>query len=734
MTEKRQQINQSSKLGTAFFSLVLFLLSLAIAFYVHYSQMDVLQQLLKGQADRTEVKIISNTQDLLADLNSMSKRWVNNNKTSEANWRADARDFIDRIDGVDSIWWVDAELVNQWRESNDINHISRGPELMEDSNVVLKLIKARENNTAEISKTYNFDGQNVVFIFHPIGQGEHHDGFLAIEVHVDEFIDDLLGDPLSTGYYTKAYAGKDVVFANGPQLKNHSYLEHFELNLDADNEGWIFKVYPTENALDMIVSPLPYFIAVAGGIISLLFMLTLWSKQKAKNQSKILANEISEKEKVQFELEYLANHDTLTHLPNRHYITNFIEKRVKLSQANNQKFTILFIDLDHFKDINDTLGHAVGDEMLKKLPVLFNRVFRHDDVIARMGGDEFVVYLPGQLSIEHVTKLVERFLKSLEYPIQIDEHLIRLTGSVGVAFFPQHGSNVTELLSHADAALYRAKDKGRNTYAVYDSEIEQKAKDRIQLISRLHIANENNEFEMYFQPRYNLSDNRVVGAEALIRWKPSEHETVEPASFIELLEETSLIIPVSWRMLKLSCQQFVKLTGPDSGIFMSFNVSAKQLEHPDFLHNLKSTLTATQFPPQKLELELTEQTVIQNVENSQYILNEVSKMGIAIAIDDFGTGYSNYSHVMKLDVDYLKIDGSLIKNIHTDKNSQIAVSNIVKFAQEMDVKTIAEYVHSKDVFQVVNNIGVDYSQGYYIGKPQSSLDVSEKLPHQVGYK
>lgn len=703
----------------AFASLVLFLVSLAIALYVHYSQMDVLQQLLKGQADRTQLKIVDSTQDLLADMQSMTKRWVNDNGTSEHNWRADAKDFIKRIDGVDGIWWIDAELMNQWNETYDSKHVNRGLELLEDPEVVLKLIKAKENNTAEISKAYTYDGENVVFIFQPIGQGENHDGFIGIEVHVKEFIDDLLGDPLSSGYYTKAYANKEVIFANGPELQSGSYLEHFELNLDADQQGWVFKVYPTENALNMIISPLPYFIAVAGTIISLLFMLTLWSKQKAKNQSKVLANEISEREKVQFELEYLANHDTLTHLPNRHYITNFIEKRVKLSQANNQQFTILFIDLDHFKDINDTLGHAVGDEMLKKLPVLFNRVFRHDDVIARMGGDEFVVYLPGKLSIEHVTKLVERFLKSLEYPIQIGEHQIRLTGSVGVAFFPQHGSNVTELLSHADAALYRAKDQGRNTYAVYDSEIEQKAKDRVQLISRLHIANENNEFEMYFQPRYNLLDNRVVGAEALIRWKPSDHQLVEPAEFIELLEETSLIIPVSWRLLKQSCQQFVQLTGGDSGMFMSFNVSAKQLEHPDFLNNLRTTLTATQFPPQKLELELTEQTVIQNVENSQYILNEVAKMGIAIAIDDFGTGYSSLSYLKNFPFNILKIDKSFIQDIDTDKDDLELVKTMIAMGKNLNIVTVAEGVENNAQLMLLKNESCDQVQGYFFEKPMT---------------
>ncbi|WP_223789077.1 putative bifunctional diguanylate cyclase/phosphodiesterase [Marinicella meishanensis] len=712
MTEPNPQNQKQSNIGTVFIALILFGLSIAIAFYVQHQQYGVLQQILKGQAERTEKRLIQSTFDLMADLKAMSKRWVKDNNTPEANWRSDANDFIERIEGVDSIWWVDADFNSQWSEGYLQNHSSRSTEVLQDEDVVLKLIRSKENFQPEITHTFFYDDGHVVYIFQPIGQGQNFAGFLGIEVHVKEFIDHLLGDPANSGHYTKAYSSQDVVFQNGPTLTDDSYLEFFELNLDSDSNGWVFKVYPTESSLALIISPMPYFIAGAGSLISLLFMLTLMSRQKAQNKSAQLANEISEKEKVQFELEYLANHDTLTHLPNRHYITNFIEKRVKFSQTSQQKFTILFIDLDHFKDINDTLGHAVGDEMLKKLPVLFNRVFRHDDVIARMGGDEFVVYLPGEMSTEHVTKLVKRFLQSLEYPIQIDEHLIRLTGSVGVAFYPQHGSTVTELLSHADAALYRAKDEGRNTFAIYDSEIEQKAKDRIQLIARLHLAKDNEEFEMHFQPRYNLKNNTVCGAEALLRWNRNG-AVIEPVEFINLLEETSLIIPVSWRMLESSCKQFVKLLEANPELIMSFNVSAKQLEHPDFLHRLKTTLSETQFPPSNLELELTEQTLIQNVENSQYILSEVTQLGIAIAIDDFGTGYSSLSYLKNFPVDVLKIDQSFIRDIDSDKDDLELVRTMITMGKNLNITTVAEGVENEAQLQLLRTEDCDQVQGHY---------------------
>ncbi len=723
MSAHNQQNIKQSKITAMLISLVILAVSVAVAFYVANSQKQVLQQILAGHGDRTKVKLVDNVKDLMADLSAMSKRWVNNQGTTEGNWRADAIDFTQRIEGVNSMWMVDEQFNCQWVVSESSGSEQRCQQLMDDSEHILKLISSRESQATEFTEAKTVNDEKTMYLFQPIGGGEAFAGFIAIEVNIQVFIDYVFGDPVNSGYYTKAYASEQVVYTNGPELTNHSYLNVFELDMDADQDSWIFKVYPTEVTLSLIVTTLPYFIAIMGAIIALLFMLTLWSKQKAKYESNLLANEISEREKVQFELEYLANHDTLTHLPNRHYITNFIETRVKFSQHTEQKFTILFIDLDHFKDINDTLGHAVGDEMLKKLPILFNKVFRHDDVIARMGGDEFVVYLPGEMSIGHVTKLVERFLKSLEYPIQIEEHLIRLTGSVGVAFYPQHGANVTELLSHADAALYRAKDQGRNTFAIYDSEIEQIAKDRLQLIGRLHTANENEEFEMYFQPRYSLSDNNIIGAEALIRWKTSENKIIEPMAFIGLLEETSLIIPISWRMLKHSCDQFLKLLEFQPHLFMSFNVSAKLLEHPDFLTNLQSILAKSQFPPDRLELELTEQTLIQNVENSQYILNEVIKSGVSIAIDDFGTGYSSLSYLKNFPVDVLKIDKSFIQDIDSDSDDLELVKTMIAMGKNLNIITVAEGVENEAQLKILKHELCDQVQGYFFKKPMRYYDL-----------
>jgi len=712
-------VKKASKVGAFTISIIVLFASLLISHYVNKTQENALKQMLSGQIKRTDLKIKSSTRQLIAELNGMTKRWVNNNKTLENNWRADARDFISRIKGVSSIWWVDKNNVYQWGESQDYRHNNKIIKLLQDPEIIEIIETVKTGLSPEFSGVHTADEMQWIYIFLPIGQNQLFDGYFVMEVNIKMFIDEIIGDPQLSGYYTEATADERVVYSNGENLKSIPYFDTTVLSLDSDDDGWEFKVYPTESVAEIILPPLSYFIIGSGSIISLLFLLTLLSRLKAKNQSLELTKQISETEKVQFELEYLANHDTLTHLPNRHYITGFIERKVKQGLASNQNFTILFIDLDHFKDINDTLGHAVGDKMLKKLPVLFNKVFRHDDVIARMGGDEFVVYLPGKLNDEDLSHLVERFLKSLEAPIQIDEHQIRLTGSVGVAFFPEHGSNVIELLSHADAALYRAKADGRNTYAIYDSAIEQKAKDRIELISRLHQANENNEFEMFFQPRYRLSDEQMIGAEALMRWRPNDQTLVKPEKFIDLLEETALIIPVTWKMFEASCIQFKQLIDQGGNLSLSFNISAKQLEHSAFISQLKMVLTKTAFPPQNLELELTEQTLIQNVENSRFILNKLSSMGISIAIDDFGTGYSSLSYLKNFPVDVLKIDQSFIHDIGDDRGDLELVKTMIAMGKNLNITTVAEGVENETQLKLLQNELCDEVQGYYFNKPMN---------------
>lgn len=708
-------------------AIVLALAVTLIAHQISQSQNNTLNQILTGQKDRTRSLIITNAQELTSDLASMVNRWVVNNGTKEQNWRSDARNFIERTSGVNEIWWINDKQKVQWSESLEPLHHINIEDILGMPGMSEKLDVARRDNLPEYSRVVSTeDGHNIIFILMPINFAKHFDGFFAIEIYIEQFIDRIIDDPLNTGFYTKAYAADKVVYANGPELTQGSYLAYFELNLDADTDGWVFKVYPTETLINSILSPLPYVVFAGGILIVMMLLITLLSRVKAKEQSRQLELEIKRREKIQEKLSYLANHDALTHLPNRHFITQYIEDYVSNPRKAAVPFSLLFIDLDHFKDVNDTLGHAMGDRLLMKLPELFARIFRKKDIIARMGGDEFIVLLPGKMEEENIISLVSRFLSQLKYPIDIDGHQIRLTGSVGVAKYPRDGSTVNELLSNADAALYRAKDKGRNTYAIYDSVIEHKAQARLKLVNQLHEAQEQGRFEMFYQPRYD-AQGHMVGAEALMRWQQQDGDYLKPKTFIELLEDTGLIVSVSWQLFRHACEQFKSLMERHKNISLSFNVSARLLEHPEFLSRLKYILDEYKFPYDRLELELTEQTLIQDVTNSQFILNQLTAWGINVSIDDFGTGYSSLSYLKNFPVHALKIDKSFIRDMNEDKDDLELIKTMILMGQNLNITTVAEGVENPAQLQQLVAMGCDQFQGYLFSHPISFTQLETQI-------
>lgn len=721
MIKIKRTIDKSYLLAWLWAILVALAISV-IAYQIRQSQNNTMAQILKGQSERTKSQIIYKAQELTDDLNAMVNRWMVDQGTPEYKWRSDARNFIDRIIGVNEIWWIDANQQVIWSESLGQLHHIEIKKILQQPRMQEELKQARRDNKPEYSPILTTDdGQNIILIFMPIQNADYFGGYFAIEIYLKPFIDRILDDPINTGFYTKAYADKAVAYKNGPELTQDSHLMFFEMNMDADDASWLFKVYPTETVLYTILSPLPYVVFIGGIILGLLFLMVLLSRRRAKRQSLQLSLEIEQKERVQEKLSYLANHDALTHLPNRHYLTQFIEQHINADKNLKKPFSLLFIDLDHFKDINDTLGHAIGDELLKKLPKLFSYNFRKNDIVARMGGDEFIVLMPGSKDEADISYLVDRFLQQLKYPFEIEGHQIRLTGSIGVALYPRDGTSVNELLSNADAALYRAKDKGRNTFAIYDSVIEHKAQARLKLVNQLHEAQEQNRFVMFYQPKFDRT-GRLIGAEALIRWHQEQNYFRKPKEFLELLEDTGLIVSVSWQLLDLTCRQFKELLNLDKNLTLSFNVSAKLLEHPEFLHQLKSILDKRQFPYNRLELELTEQTLILDVENSQTILSQLKDWGVNIAIDDFGTGYSSLSYLKNFSVNTLKIDKSFIRDMNEDKDDLELVKTMLLMGQNLHITTVAEGVETVEQLQQLITLQCDQFQGYLLSYPLSFTD------------
>ncbi|MCD4667683.1 MAG: EAL domain-containing protein, partial [Sulfurimonas sp.] len=373
------------------------------------------------------------------------------------------------------------------------------------------------------------------------------------------------------------------------------------------------------------------------------------------------------------QLEYQANHDSLTDLPNRILFIDRLQQAIRLADRNNYKVAVLFIDLDHFKEINDSLGHHIGDKILIEFSKKMKSEIRKSDTISRLGGDEFCIILNDITTTDYVTSFLIDSLMMIKDPFIINERKLHVGMSIGVSMYPDDGDSATNLLRNADAAMYKAKDSGRNTYSFYDEEMTKKALERVVLETALRKAFVDDELVVYFQPQLNAIENKIVGMEALVRWEHPSLGLVFPDKFIPLAELTGLIVELDRIVMKKALRQFNQWhkNGLNPGK-LSLNLAIKQMESDDFIDFFEELLSDENYDYANIELEVTESQIMNNPEKSIKVLEKLNKLGISIAIDDFGTGYSSLAYLKKLPISKLKIDKSFIDNL-PDNLEDIAI-------------------------------------------------------------
>ncbi len=427
-------------------------------------------------------------------------------------------------------------------------------------------------------------------------------------------------------------------------------------------------------------------------------------------------------------LEYQAYHDTLTGLPNRLLFMDRLDQYINKAHRNKNKVAVLFIDMDRFKEINDSLGHSFGDEVIKEVAVRIEGQIRETDTIARFGGDEFIMICNGIDNPIDIIHIVQKVLRSMDDPIIIEDHIIYVTLSIGISIYPDDTEMANDLLKNADAAMYKAKNDGRNTYRFYTEDMTEKAFARIKLESSLRQAIENEEFMLYFQPQVNAKTNRITGMETLIRWEHSSMGLIPPNEFIPIAEDTGLIIPLGIWILKKCMQQIVKWydDGLTPGV-LAINLSMLQLQQHDFIPMLEKMLLETMCKPQWLEVEITESQVMKNPEHTILTLQKISNLGIKIAIDDFGTGYSSLSYLKRLPIDRLKIDQSFIREIPNDEEDMAISKAIIALAVSLNLDVIAEGVETREQEEFLMKNGCNHIQGYLYAKPMPANEVEKIL-------
>jgi diguanylate cyclase (GGDEF)-like protein len=421
------------------------------------------------------------------------------------------------------------------------------------------------------------------------------------------------------------------------------------------------------------------------------------------------------------ELAFLATHDPLTGLPNRTLILDRVEQMLARSARNKTPVAALFIDVDNFKTINDTLGHGVGDELLRAVAARLEGVVRHADALGRLGGDEFVV-IAEELSLAAGPELVaERLLEALKHPFKLGAEETRLTVTASIGIAAGGRDSAEELLRDADIAMYRAKWDGKNRYAVFESGMQDKVQNRMELDMDLREALENSEFFLAYQPTLDLSDMKPTGVEALIRWRHPVRGIVQPDAFIPLLEETGLITEVGRWVLHEACRQGAEWHQAGYHIVMAVNVSARQLDSDQLIVDIEEALGGGGLEPSALTIEITETTLMRNVAETARRLAAIKGLGVRIAIDDFGTGYSSLAHLQQFPVDALKIDRSFISGLKHNKEGETLIRTLVQLGKALSIETFAEGIEQHQELSLLRDEDCDNGQGFLFSRP---LDVA----------
>jgi diguanylate cyclase (GGDEF)-like protein/PAS domain S-box-containing protein len=431
--------------------------------------------------------------------------------------------------------------------------------------------------------------------------------------------------------------------------------------------------------------------------------------------------DITERKRMEHEIRHLAHHDALTGLPNRRLFRDIADLELAQARRNGRKFAILFLDLDRFKEINDTLGHYAGDELLKQVARLFRETIRASDTVARIGGDEFNIILADIVRSEDVSDIAQKIISRFRSPFSISGNELNVTASIGISVYPDDSREIDTLLRYADIAMYDAKETGRNTFRFYNPAINVRSIERIRMSNMLRRSIDMGELVVYYQPQINIQNRRMICAEALVRWQHPEKGFLTPDRFLAQAEETGFITEIDEWTLKTVCAEVTSwIASGLPPVCVTVNLSARQFAKPDLVDRIASILKETGMEPDCLDLEVTETTAMNNVDRTAFQLRQLREMGVHVSIDDFGTGYSSLNYLKKLPIERLKIDKSFIRDIAHDPDDRAIISAVTSMARKMGIRTVAEGVETEAQLAFLRSTECDEAQGFLFSRPVAS--------------
>lgn len=442
-------------------------------------------------------------------------------------------------------------------------------------------------------------------------------------------------------------------------------------------------------------------------------------------------HDVTDRKISQNRLHHIAHHDTLTGLPNRALFSKTLLTAIKNAHSLGNLVAVLFLDLDRFKTINDSLGHGVGDELLIAVAKRLRQCIRQSDIVCRMGGDEFTAVISNIESSGSAAGIANHIVESISQPFYIQGHILRISTSIGITIYPDDGKDLKSLLKNADAAMYFAKENGKGNYKYYNASMGEKADNNWQTETALHVALENCEFFLEYQPKLDLAKNTIVGSEALLRWQSPEFGRVMPSEFIPKLEESGAIVQVGNWVFKTAISQGKRWLDLGYPIVVSVNVSVRQFKQENLVAQIDELLKTTGFPSHLLQIEITESLLMDDAERSEIIIRDLREIGVKISLDDFGTGFSSLSYLRRFSIDELKIDRSFVVDMELDETAQKIIKTVVDLGQALGMRVTAEGVETENQKVHLRNIGCDEIQGYIFSRPLLQNDFLKFITQSI---
>lgn len=562
-----------------------------------------------------------------------------------------------------------------------------------------------------------------------------HHGYLVAILSVPDAVENMVSDVFRDGLVMRLIAQGEQIFAFPPTEQSGSFgwRRGFDMDLDGDGHAFLFEFGITDEGRVALQSALPDVALVAGASLSLLLAIVAYLGLSATRQARILVTanrqlerEVRERELAEQELEFLVTHDPLTGLPNRTGSTRYLERLLEERDENGQ-LALLFLDLDQFKDINDSLGHELGDQLLCEVPRRLDGVLNDQDFVGRHGGDEFLIAVQRR-DREQVEQLASHILSAMDSGFAIDDNRFFISASIGIAYFPESGETVNELIQNADTALFKAKSAGRNQFAVFTREMFNQAQHRLNLSRDIRHALDDGHFRVVYQPIVSARDLSLCGLEALLRWQHEKGYMVPPQEFIRVAEETGVI----GRLGQFAMEQALKDLAHWKNLtptppWLAVNISGAQVRQAGFAEGLSVLLHQYRIEPELLHLEITEEILIENLVRNRRTLQKLDEIGMRVVVDDFGVGYSSLAYLKNFPISVVKIDRGFISDLASDPEDQAITRTICSLASDLGMLTVAEGVETTEQLELLRSFDCSFAQGFLFSRPVDASEIETML-------